>query len=225
MMKFILLRKRLLMSKKNNHHQLVDDLGFEAIAYDDVLDRQVSPFCRLNPDGFTGTKQYKQGFIIGPTLKPENIDPDQNHSSQYFEIFAPKVYLKETATTTLKSEYRLLVAQFESLTYILLLKSEEYKMSENSYRDLYQTLHEKSVSIYQSIDAIVEFNDSNPIYEEDRVKFYYYNSINLAIKFTPYFDKNVLSNEIRHHLNIIKEKFDSNDKLNEYQITTTNYWL
>jgi len=206
------------------NHQFVEELGFEDISYDDVLDKNISSFWKVNPHGFTGSKGNKRGFIIGPTFTPDNINIDEN-TIQYFEIFAPRVYIKEWQTSNLKTEYRLILAKYEKVTYVLLFKGDSYRMPENTYKSLSQNLYEKAICINRKIDPIVEYNDENPVPEEDPVKFFYYNGTNLAIKFTPGLTQHILSNEIKHFLNVIKCKFDDNSKLREYQVTTTNYWL
>ena len=55
-------------------------------------------------------------------------------------------------------------------------------------------------------------NDSN-------VKFVYFNKSNLAIKYSPSIFHDMLTTEVRHFLNVIKEKFESNSDLEEYKVS------
>jgi len=70
---------------------LAEELGFENVEYDDLLKRTFSTFCKLNPDGFKGSRLNKKGFLIGPTIVDHK---DEDDIPKTYEIFSPKVYIK-----------------------------------------------------------------------------------------------------------------------------------
>jgi Intu longin-like domain 3 len=115
--------------------------------------------------------------------------------------------------------------RYEKITFVLFLNKDQFKLPEEQYQDLKLRIIEKAESMSKRLDPIVEYNDENPIDQDDLVKFYYFNKINLAIKYTPELSKKVLTNEIRHILNIMKRRFDENSSLTEYQMTSSNNWI
>lgn len=204
--------------------RISNDLGFENVSFEDVINEDFSAFWKLNLDGYKGSKFNKTGFLVGPTLLKKD-DDEIEYSSDTYEIFAPKVSLLEKYGSPVKKNYRMLIYQHERLTYFLFLEEDKYKLSMDTYVKLDKRLREKAINIEKKLDPLVEFNDENPLEQEDYVKFMYYNESNLAIKLTPKFSKKIMTSELCHLLNVIKCKFSDNPLLTQYQITSTSHWL
>jgi hypothetical protein len=45
----------------------------------------------LNIKGFTGKKNDKEGFLIGPTIAHKN--DEEEYDQEFYEIFAPQVWI------------------------------------------------------------------------------------------------------------------------------------
>lgn len=202
----------------------MEELGFENVEFDDILHQKSSPFCKVNPNGYKGSKGDKRGYIIGPTFTPSDNDEDEN-TIENFEAFIPKVYIKDKVLGNLKEEYRMVLLRFEKISFVIFIKEDKYKFSEEVYKNMYEKVEEKCKNMDKKVDPIVEYNDENPLEPEDKVKFFYYNKMNLAIKYTPALSKKVLTNELKHFLNIIKTKFEDNPSMVEYQLSSTSYWI
>jgi hypothetical protein len=93
------------------------------------------------------------------------------------------------------------------------------------YTKMLDYIFEKGKTMNSKVDPIVEFNDEKPLDAEETVKLFYYNQSNLAIKQTKKYTNKLLNNEIRHWVNIIKAKFDDNELLLDFQVTSSNYWI
>lgn len=209
---------------KSEREQLAAELGFEDVDYEDVLNQNYSTFCKVNVNGFKGSKFDKWGYLIGPTLLPVTNEDDEN-KIEFYEMFWPKVYLRDKAIGNTRNPYRMIVVRFDEMSFILLIDEANFKLPERKFRQLYDLIQEKAKNMIYKLGPIVEYNDENPLEQEEHVKFYYFNQSNLAIKMTPKFSRKLMTNEIRHLMNLIKTKFDDNPCMTEYQITSTDYWV
>lgn len=204
-------------------HRLAEELGFENVEYNDLPNKIYSTFCKLNPNGFKSTNLDKYGYLVGPTLIKQADDNED--SPQFYEIFAPKIYLADQSTTDKKKLFRLLIVWVEKFHFVLLVKEENFKLSMDVYTKMLDYIFEKGKTMNSKVDPIVEFNDEKPLEAEETVKLFYYNQSNLAIKQTKKYNNKLLNNEIRHWVNIIKAKFDDNELLLDFQVTSSNYWI
>jgi hypothetical protein len=93
------------------------------------------------------------------------------------------------------------------------------------YTKMLDYVFSKGKTMNSKVDPIVEYNDEKPLDAEETVRLYYFNQSNLAIKQTKKYTNKVLTNEIRHWVNVIKLKFDDNELLNDLQVTSNNYWI
>ena len=79
--------------------------------------------------------------------------------------------------------------------------------------------------MHSKLDQIVEYNEEKPLDPEENVKLLYYNQSNLAIKQTKKFTNKLLTKEVRHYINVIKNKFTENEHLLEFQVTSSSSWI
>ena len=70
-------------------------MAFTKIDYEEYFDptQKYSEFWKLNPNGFCGQKEDKEGFILGPSIFGINSDDNKDIKSTC-EIFSPTVYIK-----------------------------------------------------------------------------------------------------------------------------------
>eukprot|EP00350_Pseudokeronopsis_sp_OXSARD2_P006816 CAMPEP_0170566738 /NCGR_PEP_ID=MMETSP0211-20121228/80031_1 /TAXON_ID=311385 /ORGANISM="Pseudokeronopsis sp., Strain OXSARD2" /LENGTH=149 /DNA_ID=CAMNT_0010887997 /DNA_START=995 /DNA_END=1444 /DNA_ORIENTATION=+ len=134
-------------------------------------------------------------FIIGPQLNPEK---------RYFDLFAPTVYLKAKSSlvnsTQLEEEkkgqnpeegmaaYKLLVFQAHKTICCMLLKEDhefDYQFLEHLYTFLFKHLPPLSIALDNMIGKVLG--------KDDPIKFFYFNKMNLAIKFSNMLTKEVLN--------------------------------
>ena len=201
---------------------IAEELGFENINIEDAPRNTYSTFCKLNPEGFKGKKLEKKGFLIGPTIPERKEDED---IPPYYSIFSPKVYFRVEPSNNSISQYRLIVIWVESFTFVILLEEDKFRLSFEVYEKMRNFIFEKAKNMFKKIDQIVEYNDEKPLDVEDNMKLIYYNESNLAIKQTVKFTKKTLTKEIRHYINVIRDKFHTNKLLREFQLTSTNHWI
>lgn len=200
------------------------ELGFEDIGYGELQEHSYSTFCKLNPNSLKYTHWDKIGYLIGPTLVPRDNDEDEN-TTHDFEIFSPKIYFSDKTFENELHQYRLIVFWAFKFTFWMWVEEEHLKQSLDVYQKLSDFLTDKAKTMEQKVDPIVEYNDEKPLDPEDTVKLIYFNSANLAIKQTHRFTRKLWTSEIRHFINLIKTKFDDNQDLLEYQVTTSSYWV
>jgi hypothetical protein len=204
-------------------HRLAEELGFENVEYNDLPTNIYSTFCKLNPSGYRSTNNDKYGYLIGPTLIKQTDDSEK--APQFYDIFAPKIYIADQSTTDKKKPYRLLIIWVEKFHFVLFVKEENFKLSMDVYTKMLDYVFSKGKTMNSKVDPIVEYNDEKPLDAEETVRLYYFNQSNLAIKQTKKYTNKVLTNEIRHWVNVIKLKFDDNELLNDLQVTSNNYWI
>ena len=98
-------------------------------------------------------------------------------------------------------------------------------LEEYEYTRMYEKTELAAQSFLKKIDPILEFYNDNYLLNDSKVKFFYFNKSNLAVKYSPSVTKQILNTDLRHFCNIIYEKFESNPDLKEYNVTTTRHWL
>lgn len=151
---------------------------------------------------------------------------DENEATtEHYEMFCPLVYIKDKEFGNFRNPYRMLIFASDGFTFVMLLKGDNYKYSARVYQQMRDTIISKAINMHKKLDPIVEYNDENPLEEEEAARFLYFNQSNLAIKQSPKYNNKLLTNELRHFSNVIKLKFDNNPILVEYQITSSSYWL
>lgn len=81
---------------RNKDQESENDSNFASINYESVFeDNQVfSNFCKINTDGFKGSKENKEGFLLGPSVYriANKDDPDD---AKTYEIYAPRIFIKD----------------------------------------------------------------------------------------------------------------------------------
>ncbi|CAI2361143.1 unnamed protein product [Moneuplotes crassus] len=194
------------------------DINYEEYSNEDD---EYTDFCRVNCQGFVGTKQEKQGFITGPSVF-KKIDRSSPEELKSFEIFVPTIYIKKDFDSN-KSYTKLLVMKFLKMTFVYLLETEH--LEESQYSLLYDQTKLITETLSSKISSRLHTTHLSHMRASSNTKFFYFNSTNLALKICPSITIDHLTTEIRHYLNIIKSKFDSNELLKEYKITADSYWV
>ena len=100
--------------------------------------------------------------------------------------------------------YRLIVARFKMVTFLYLLKDE--KLEEFDYIKLYEKSLQTSEKFIKKIEPVMQFYYDNYMFNDSKVLFYYFNQTNFAIKYSPTITREILNTEMRHMLNIVKDK-------------------
>ena len=119
---------------------MAEEFGFENVEYEEILKNSYSAFCKLNPEGFEGSKIEKQGYLIGPTIpKHENEDDIPSH----YELFSPKIYLKSEPNSSIITQYRLIVVCSEGFTFALFLEEEKFMLSFEVYEKMRDFIFDK----------------------------------------------------------------------------------
>jgi hypothetical protein len=179
-------------------------------------------FCKVNPLGFIKEEKKKEGFILGPSVfrKANKSDPED---MKMYEIYTPTIYIRDSIHSDKKSMYKLIVLKFDQMTFVYLLKDQ--KLEEYEYTVLFERTQTACKNLIKKIEPVIEFYNDNYVRHDSKVKFFYFNETNLAVKYSPSITTDMLTTEMRHFFNVIKEKFASNAYLEEYKITTSRYWL
>lgn len=131
---------------RREENKLAEDLGFEQIDIDDVFNQDISTFCKVNPNSFSGSKGNKKGFIIGPTLTNVS-NGEQENTNEYYELFCPKVFVRDKTSSNIKKEYRLIIVRYEKITFVLFLNKDQFKLPEEQYREMKSRVIEKAESM------------------------------------------------------------------------------
>jgi len=109
------------------------------------------------------------------------------------------------------------------MMFVYLLDDE--KLEEHEYTILYEKSKSTAENLVQKINPIINSSYEAYLRNDSRVRFYYFNETNLAVKYSPSVTIDILSSELRHFFNVIKRKFDSNESLEEYKITANSLWI
>lgn len=152
--------------------------------------------------------------------KVDKTDPEEMKN---YHVFAPTIFIQDSIEDKRKKMYKLVVLRFNQITFAYLLKNEE--LEEYQYTLLYERSEAAAANLSEKTQTLLNYYSQNYMSNDSDVKFFYFNEANLAIKFSPSIGTEVLNTELRHFLNIIKEKFASNPNLEEYKITTSSFWL
>jgi len=68
-----------------------------------------------------------------------------------------------------------------------------------------------TLKLSKAVEARIDEN-----LQEDSLQFFYYNKTNLAVMHSSSVYRQSLSLEVKHYMNLVKEKFESNAGLSEY---------
>lgn len=140
-----------------------------------------------------------------------------------YELFAPRVFIKDSALHHQKRPYQIVVLKFNKMTFVYLLENAE--LEEYEYTLLYERTSTAATNLVKKIDPVIEYYNENYLRNDSGVKFFYFNQANLAVKYSPSIPTGMFNTELRHFLNVIKEKFDENELLEEYKVTTSAFWM
>jgi len=99
------------------------------------------------------------------------------------------------------------------------------QLEEYDYTLMYEKTSHAADTLSKKIQPVLDYYNDNYLRFDSKVKFFYFNKSNLAVKFSPSITKDMLNTDLRHFLNVINEKFATNPRLEEFKITTTKYWL
>lgn len=105
----------------------------------------------------------------------------------------------------------MIVARFKMITFIYFVNDE--KLEELDYIKLYDNSIQTSEKFLKKIEPVMSFYYDNYIFHDSKVLFYYFNQTNLAIKYSPTITREVLDTEMRHMLNVVKDKLVSKLRL------------
>ena len=180
-----------------------------------------SDFWMLNKNGFIGEHQAKEGFLLGPSIF-KKMDRSNPEEMKWYEIYAPTVFVK-TSVDENRTFHKLVVFVFQEMMFVYLLDDE--KLEEHEYTILYEKSKSTAENLVQKINPIINSSYEAYLRNDSRVRFYYFNETNLAVKYSPSVTIDILSSELRHFFNVIKRKFDSNESLEEYKITANSLWI
>ena len=103
--------------------------------------------------------------------------------------------------------YRIIVARFKTITFVYLLKDE--KLEEFDYIKLYDNSIQISDKLNKKVEPVMSFYYDNYMFHDSKVLFYYFNQTNFAIKYSPTITREILDTEMRHMLNVVKDKLVS----------------
>lgn len=223
------LRKRIKKSSSRvtesdlEEEKVHDKLEHTDINYEEYIDDDdyYTDFCRVNKSGFLGSNQEKEGFLLGPSVF-RKVDKSDAEALKTYEIFSPTVYIKQDSESK-KTVAKLIVMVFKHMTFVYLLENDD--LEEHEYSVMYERTKSAAEHLTNKIEPVVSFYNENHVRNNSRVKFFYFNSTNLAVKFSPSVSVDMLTTELRHFLNVIKEKFDNNQELKEYKMTVSDFWM
>lgn len=125
-------------NEENKHDELHNgDLEFTKINYEEYFDdiTKFTDFCRINTEGFRGEKEDKEGFLLGPSVfrLANKNDPEDMKT---YEIFAPRIYIRDSPFDNKKRLHKLVVLRFNSMTFVYLMQDEQ--LEEYEYTVLYE---------------------------------------------------------------------------------------
>jgi hypothetical protein len=200
------------------------EVPFADADYERFFDDQErhSDFWRVNTEGFKGENAEKSGFILGPSVFRQANKNDPEDMKTY-ELFAPRVFIRDSAHHNIKKPYQMVILKFNKMTFVYFLESAE--LEEYEYTLLYERTNAAASNLVKKIDPVIEYYNENYLRSDSGVKFFYFNEANLAVKYSPSIPIGMFNTELRHFLNIIKEKFNENELLEEYKITTSAFWM
>lgn len=110
-----------------------------------MLNQDYSNFWKLNINGFTGKKNEKEGFLVGPTILHKNNEDE--YDQEFYEIFSPQVWIYDDWSKYKKKQFRILVFKAEKITYVMFLNEDKFKMTMDKYSKLEQELKAKAVNM------------------------------------------------------------------------------
>ena len=200
-----------------------EKLNHTDINYEECFDDEDSytDFWRINKAGFVGKGKKKEGFIVGPSVF-KKIDKDNIEDLKTYEIHAPSIFIKESWDSQ-KTMWKLIILTFRQMTFVYLL--ENHKLEEHEYTLMYERTKVAAETLTKKIEPVLNFYTEDYLRNNSKVKFYYFNETNLAVKYSPSVSIEILTTEMRHFFNLIKEKFDENEELKEYKVTTSDFWM
>ena len=125
-------------NEESKHDELYNgDLEFTKINYEEYFDdiTKFTDFCRINTEGFRGENENKEGFLLGPSVFRLANKNDLEDMKNY-EIFAPRIYIKDSPFDNKKRLYKLVVLRFNSMTFVYLMQDDQ--LEEYEYTVLYE---------------------------------------------------------------------------------------
>ena len=133
--------------------------------------------------------RYKNGFAIGPSIV--------RGQEKTFELFAPTIQVRSS-----EARYKMIVFTSNKIV-IALFYDEDYTPDFEFFSELHECLSDQT----KMLANVLAPNIARVTTQDDAVRFFYFNEMNLAVKFSNKLSKDIFTTEFKHHLNYIHKLF------------------